>query len=105
MGKRKLINTIKKFVENSGEPCVSMSDIEADHSPCINSIGKSTFELVERLFPETVEAVVYVHDREESSRYIPYGELSEEALQEIVLLIESYEETVKPDLELNDEEN
>ncbi len=105
MGKRKLINQIKKFVEGFEDGCVTMADLEADSSPVVNSSGKNTFQLIERLYNEKVETVIYVHDREESSEFINYGDLSEDNLNEIVELINTYKETNDIGLELNDEEN
>ena len=102
MSKKKLINKINKFVENSGEIYISMADLEAESSPCINALGGgAAVEMIEHLFPHKAEAVLFIHDREESSRLIPYGELSEDILLDIVNLIEAYEQREEPSLELN----
>lgn len=102
MSKKKLINKINKFVENSGEIYISMADLEAESSPCINALGGgAAVEMIEHLFPYKAEAVLFIHDREESSRLIPYGDLSEDILLDIVNLIEAYEQREEPSLELN----
>lgn len=102
MSKKKLINKINKFVEYCGSPFVSMSELEAEASPCINALGGgAVVEMIEHLFPHKAEAVLFVHDREESSRLIPYGELSEDILLDIVNLIEAYEGRESAELEIN----
>lgn len=102
MSKRKLINKINKFVEDSGESYITMAELEAESSPCVHALGGgAAVEMIEHLFPHKAEAVLFVHDREESSRLIPYGELSEDILLDIVNLIEAYEQRKEPSLELN----
>lgn len=102
MGKRKLINTIKKFVENHSEDTVTMSDLNAESSPMVSSTGDDIVQLVERLYLDKVETVVYLKDNEIDTIFLEYGKLSEDTLQEIVNLIEL---ELDVSLELNDEEN
>jgi hypothetical protein len=92
MTKKKLINLIKSLV-NKHQQCghVSMGMMEANTSPRITSIGKNTHQLVETLYPEVVEAVVYVHDRDEDRSFIEYEKLTEEVLGEILELLEQYD--------------
>jgi hypothetical protein len=92
MTKRKIINRIKSLVEkhqNCG--CVTMAMMETESSPCIASLGQSTHQLVETLYKDVVEAIVYVHDREEDASLITYENLSDEILNEILEDIEQYD--------------
>lgn len=92
MGRKKLINRIKALVEKHQEDgSVTMSDMEANSSPCIATLGRNTQQLVESLYPDKVEAIVYVHDREEDSTFLPYEKLDDEILVEILELLEQYD--------------
>lgn len=102
MSKKKLINKINKFVEDWGQSFVTMGQLEAESSPCVGSLlGGDACELVERLFKGQADTILFVHGQEEGSRFIPYGELSEDVLLDIVNIIETYEGRVEADLELN----
>jgi len=102
MSKKKLINKINKFVEDWGQSFVTMEQLEAESSPCVSSLGGgASFETVERLFKGMADVILFVHDKEEGSRFIPYGDLSEDVLLDIVNIIEAYEGRVEADLELN----
>lgn len=94
MTKKKIINRIKALVEKH-QNCgiVTMAMMETESSPCIASLGQNTHQLVETLYPEVVEAIVYVHDREEDSSLIPYVKLSDEILAEILEDLEQYDAT------------
>lgn len=100
MTKKKTINRIKALVEkhqNCG--CVTMADMETESSPCIASLGHNTHQLVETLYPEVVEAIIYVHDREEDTSLIPYNELSDEILAEILEDLEQYDAVQSDNIE------
>lgn len=91
MGKRKMINAIKKAFVEHGKESFTMNELQAESSPCIQIIDDNTCQLIETLYLDNVEAVVYVKDIQQSQSFIGYGKLSDDILAEILQLIENYE--------------
>ena len=92
MTKKKVINKIKALVEkhqNCGNVTMKMMDVTKP--PRIASLGHNIHQVVDTLFIQVVEAVVYNHDKEEDSSLIEYEKLSEETLGEILELLEQYD--------------
>lgn len=98
MNKLELIATIKKITNNFGE--FTTSQVEADSSPCISSkVGRNG--LCETFTCDTVEVVTYDKDDFEIDRaFVPYHDLSEDVLRDILYLAELHEAQ-----SLKDEEN
>lgn len=91
MGKRKMINAIKKAFIEHGKESFTMNELQAESSPCIQIVDSNTCQLVETLYPTNVEAVVYVKEIQQSESFIEYGKLSDDILAEILELIENYQ--------------
>ena len=79
---------IKKVITTHGT--VSCYELEAEASPCINSIG-NTLLLVEGYLEEGVDTGTYVGGREEGLGYASYEELSDDVLSEIAEIMVGYE--------------
>ena len=90
MKKKIIIEKIEAIIENYGG--FSTADVDADSSPCIGSLGGNTFQLAEYFSKNTVEAVIYIHDCEETSEYISYEDLKVDVLKEILTLAKKWEE-------------
>ena len=66
---------------------------ECDHSPSLNSMaGGRVCELVEQFYSDGVETVVYDNDVEVSYDNYKYEELPDEIIDEILEIVEEYEE-------------
>lgn len=79
--KKSVISKIKAIIEDFGS--FSCADVEATSSPVIASLGKDTHQLAEHFYKDKVEAVIYVHDNDTSTDYIPYEKLDLDTLEEI----------------------
>jgi hypothetical protein len=88
MEKKEIINHIQKIIVEFGE--FTTADVEANGSPVIQSLG-NTHLLAEQFGEHKVTAVLYVNDTETDEDYISYEDLSEDVLQEILLLAEIWE--------------
>lgn len=83
-----LIKSIKKIIDEWGS--FDVSEVQADCSPCVQSLGKLT-ALAER-FGKNVDVVVYDKDGNEHDEYtVEYEELSVDVLEEIERLAQDYE--------------
>jgi hypothetical protein len=88
MEKTEIINHIQKIIVKFGE--FTTADVEANSSPVIQSLG-NTHLLVEQFGEHKVTAVLYVNDMETDEDYISYEDLSEDVLQEILMLADIWE--------------
>lgn len=87
--KANLIKKIKYIIKNYG--AFTPSEVGADSSPVIASLGKDTHQLAEVFYLHKVEAIIYVHENETSTNFIPYEDLSTDVLKEILELTKVYE--------------
>jgi hypothetical protein len=88
MDKKEIIARIKELVEKHDSP--SFSEMEVESSPCIYSLG-DTIILVESVSYNDVTAVTYSDDEEEDENDIPYEDLDDEILNEILEILEKYD--------------
>lgn len=89
MEKEELIYQIFRIIGDYGS--FTTADVAADSSPCIASLGSHTHQLIEQFGPFKVTAITYVHDTEVDEDYIRYNDLSEDILEEILVLAEIWE--------------
>lgn len=89
MEKTELIENINKIIVKFGE--FTTADVEANSSPCINSLGKDTHQLLEEFGEHKVTAVTYVHETVVDEDYIKYEDLSVDILEEVMLLAQDWE--------------
>ena len=82
--KEEVIGFIKNIIADFGE--FTCSDVEADSSPVIRSLGANTCQLAERFTEHKVEAIIYDGENEVSSDFILYEDLSVDVLGEIWVL-------------------
>lgn len=81
MKKTELIELIKGRIEEYGS--FTASEVYADTSPLVNSIGEDVVQLAERFYHDTVTAVTYADEHEIASQDIPYEQLTKSTLEEI----------------------
>jgi uncharacterized protein (DUF952 family) len=93
MSKKEAISKIKEIIKEYGT--FTCADVEATSSPVINSLGKDTHQLAERFYEHKIEAVLYVHEQETDTDFIPYEELKNFTLLEILSLAETWKEKNK----------
>ena len=89
MNKEEKILYIKNIIKDFGT--FTIADVEADSSPCINSMGKDAHQLLETFYEHKAEAVSYIHETEVDTDYICYEDMREETIEEILLLAQSWE--------------
>jgi len=89
MNKEEKINYIKEIIKDFGT--FTIADVEAESSPCINSMGKDAHQLLETFYEHKAEAVSYIHESVVDTDYIEYENLSEETIEEILTLAQSWE--------------
>ena len=87
--KDEIISQIKEIIKEWGS--FTTADVQAESSPLINSVSKNSFQLAERFNVDGVEAVTYVYDNVTDNDFIPYEDLDEDVLEEILMLAEDYE--------------
>jgi hypothetical protein len=83
------IAKIKEIIETYGS--FTIADIEADSSPCVGSLGRNCIQLLESFDINSVEAVVYVDDRENDSEDILYEDLKDDNIDEVLELAKKWE--------------
>ncbi len=87
------IAIIKRIIEVWGETTVT--ELELDHSPCLNSIGNGIMnvsELVEEFMPNGVNTITYHDDMDLGYSNYSYDELPDEIIDEIYQIMLDYEE-------------
>jgi hypothetical protein len=89
MNKEEKILYIKNIVKDFGT--FTTADVEAESSPCINSMGKDAHQLLETFYEHKAEAISYIHDSEVGTDYLTYEDLREETIEEILILAQSWE--------------
>ena len=91
MKKADLIARIKEVIKAYGD--FSVSDVEADYSPCVNTMG-NLVALAEGFTPTMVEINVYEPEGFSSDSMqtytLEYNELTKEILQEIYNLAKAW---------------
>ena len=88
MTKKEIIKKIQAIIKEHGS--FTTADVEATSSPVISSVGRNTFQLAEGFDLHKVEAIVYVHDTEESTDFIKYEDLKADVLKEILELAKDH---------------
>lgn len=83
------ISNIKRIINTFGS--FGISDVEAESSPVIESIGSNLHQLAERFYPDGVDAVTYVNETEISDEFIEYEQLDDDVIDEINTIAENYE--------------
>lgn len=91
--KATLIAKIKEIVSNYGG--FTTSEVEANSSPCIKTLGEHTCQLAERFYNHKIEAITYIHENETESEFIPYEDLTTSVLKEILALANKYNTMMK----------
>ena len=89
MNKEEKISIIKSIIRDFGT--FTIADVEADSSPCLNSLGKDTHQLAETFYEHKVEAITYVHESEVDTDYITYEDLEPHIIEEILALANVWE--------------
>jgi len=90
--KTEKILRIKEIIKEWGE--TTTAELEVGSSPCISSIGNGSANcsiLVEKFDKESVDIVSYVGSMETSEDTIPYEDLEEDVIDEILDLLEDYD--------------
>jgi phosphoribosylaminoimidazole (AIR) synthetase len=88
MGKEKLINDIKRIVAEQGE--FNINDVANEESPIISIIGK-TNEVADTFNVSGVGTTIYVDETEIDNDFHIYEDLTEDVLEDILAVCESYE--------------
>jgi hypothetical protein len=88
MQKRTIIKRIKSIIEKYGS--FSVTDVDGESSPMVESIGSNVFLLAER-FDKSVDCELVIGSRIEEYVDKEYEDLSKDTLQEILYLAELYE--------------
>jgi len=88
------IAEIKRIIKEFGE--TTATELELDHSPCINSIGNgkaNVSELVEEFRPDGVESITYQDEMDLGYNFYEYEDpqLSDDIIAEIRQIMEEYE--------------
>lgn len=86
------ISRIKEIIGNWG--ATTTAELEADSSPCISSSGTNKMNvstLVEEFNLNDVKIVTYNNETEIAEDEIPYEDLSEDVIDEILNLLEDYD--------------
>lgn len=96
MSKEIVIKRIKRIIADWG--ATTSCELQLDHSPCINSMGSgknNVSQLVEHFNAETVTAVTYHDELELGEEEIAYEDLSDDILDEILEIMEDYNQIQK----------
>lgn len=83
---------IKEIIREWGS--TTTAELEADSSPCISSNGTNKMNvstLVEGFYQNDVNIVTYNNETEIADDTIPYEDLTEEVIDEILYLLEDYD--------------
>lgn len=86
------ISRIKEIIAEWG--ATTTAELEADHSPCISSSGTNRMNvstLVEGFNSNNVKVVTYNNETEIAEDEIPYEDLSEDVIDDILDLLEDYD--------------
>ena len=87
--KQILINSIRKIINEFGS--FTVGEIEADNSPCVNSMGKFV-ALAEDFDKDDVTVRIYDEDGTEHDEFtMDYEELSVDVLAKIEMFAQDYE--------------
>ena len=86
--KDEIIRKIRAIIEKYGS--LSAADLELDSSLVHNSISKDHYILIEGYNLNTVKLVTYVHEMETDEDEIPYEDVSDNNLDEILAQVEQY---------------
>ena len=90
--KTQKISRIKEIIGEWG--ATTTAELEADSSPCISSSGTNRMNvstLVEGFNSDDVDIVTYNNETEIAEDTIPYEDLSEDVIDEILNLLEDYD--------------
>lgn len=90
--KTQKISKIKEIIGEWG--ATTTAELEADSSPCISSSGTNRMNvstLVEEFNLSDVKIVTYNNETEIAEDTIPYEDLSEDVIDEILNLLEDYD--------------
>ncbi len=90
--KTQKISRIKEIIREWGS--TTTAELEADSSPCISSSGTNRMNvstLVEGFYQNDVNIVTYNNETEIADDTIPYEDLTEEVIDDILNLLEDYD--------------
>lgn len=90
--KTQKISRIKEIIREWGG--TTTAELEADSSPCISSSGTNKMNvstLVEGFYQNDVNIVTYNNETEIADDTIPYEDLTEDVIDEILDLLEDYD--------------
>ncbi len=88
MSKEKLINDIKRIVAEQGS--FNYSDVEGETALIISTVGK-TNEIIDSFDVSGVSTNLFVDGHEIDNDYHFYEDLTEDVLEDILAVCESYE--------------
>lgn len=88
-----IIKKIKEIIETFGS--FTTADLEAEVSPCIDSIGDGSYKLLEEFNVDDVRADSYEQDENTSQAYIGYDTIETDTLKDILNLAELWAEKNK----------
>jgi len=90
MNKQETIKSIRKIISNWGSP-ITDADMELISSPIINQVSKDHFSLAESFHLDYVGVTTYVHEIVTDETDIPYEDLSDDVLKEILENLQTYD--------------
>ena len=89
MTKKATIKAIKAIIKEHGS--FTTADVQAQSSPCVATLGGTT-QLLEEFNYDKAKAICYDRqDEEVSEDFIPYEDLREDVLDEILFLAQDHE--------------
>lgn len=101
--KTNTIRDIKNIIRIWGT--ITDADMELISSPVINQVGKDHFTLAESYHLDYVGTTTYVHESVTDTEDIPYEDLTQEVLDEILENLQTYDEFMNKTLDKCRDEN
>jgi hypothetical protein len=89
MNTAEMIQKIKAIVNKCGS--FSTGELDEPYSPVYTTHDKDSYGTVEKFGYEKVTVVYYIHEVEVNSIEVPYEDLSDELLQEVLQITEQYQ--------------
>ena len=87
MNKETKINYIKSVIGDLGEFTPQQVEYTA---PVVSTSGEITYQLAERFYEHKVEVVTYQDERYIDTDYIPYEQLEDHIIEQIVVQVNNW---------------